>query len=136
MHISPECCTRAVTCAISVRMIAWHMLQSCALFSNIFLAFGPLANCFVVKAQWNELRGRHKYGATSENQYAARRCSMITRLTRNSIGRGSSPLRNSNFWFGIRWKEVSFKRGSNGPYFVEKRFRLKEVLSLFSVNCE
>ena len=30
----------------------------------------------------------------------------------------------------------SFKRGSNGPDFVEKRFRLKEVLSLFSVNCE
>ena len=40
-----------------------------------------------MKALWNELRGRHtrKYGETSGNQYAARRCSMITRLTRNSL---------------------------------------------------
>ena len=42
----------------------------------------------VVKALWNALRGRHKYGATSRNQYAARRCSMITRLTRNSDWHG------------------------------------------------
>ena len=39
----------------------------------------------VVKALWNALRRRHKYGATSGNQYAARRCSMITRLTRDSL---------------------------------------------------
>ena len=38
-------------------------------------------------ALWNALQGRHKYGATSGNQYAARRCSMITRLTRNSLTR-------------------------------------------------
>ena len=36
----------------------------------------------VVKALWNALRGRHNF------QYAARRCSMITRLTRNSIWHG------------------------------------------------
>ena len=41
----------------------------------------------VVKALWNALRGRHKYGATNGNQYAARRCSTITRLTRNSLTR-------------------------------------------------
>ena len=41
----------------------------------------------VVKVLWNALRGRHKYGATNGNQYAARRCSMITRLTRNSLTR-------------------------------------------------
>ena len=41
----------------------------------------------VVKALWNALRGRHKYGAINGNQYAARRCSMITRLTRNSLTR-------------------------------------------------
>ena len=41
----------------------------------------------VVKALWNALRGRRKYGATNGNQYAARRCSMITRLTRNSLTR-------------------------------------------------
>ena len=42
----------------------------------------------VVKALWNAPRGRHKYsyGATTGNQYAERRCSMKTRLTRNSIG--------------------------------------------------
>ena len=39
----------------------------------------------VVKALWNALRGRHKYGATNGNQCAARRCSMITCLTRNSL---------------------------------------------------
>ena len=39
----------------------------------------------VVKARWNALRGRHKDGAMNGNQYAARRCSMITRLTRNSL---------------------------------------------------
>ena len=41
----------------------------------------------VVKALWNALRGRHtrKYGATNGNQYTARRCSMIMRLTRNSL---------------------------------------------------
>ena len=41
----------------------------------------------VVKALWNALRGRHtrKYGAINGNQYAARLCSMITRLTRNSL---------------------------------------------------
>ena len=33
----------------------------------------------------------------SGNQYAARRCSTITRLTRNSIGTGSSPLGSSKF---------------------------------------
>ena len=46
----------------------------------------------VVKALWNALRGRHKYGATNGNQYAARRSSMIsliTRRTRNSIGSSS-----------------------------------------------
>jgi hypothetical protein len=37
---------------------------------------------------------------------------------------------------GIRLKEDSFKSGSNGTYFVEKRFRLKEVRPLFSFNCE
>ena len=42
---------------------------------------------FLVKALWNALRGRHKYGATSGNQYAARLCSMITRLTQNSLTR-------------------------------------------------
>ena len=41
----------------------------------------------VVKAIWNALRGRHKYGATNGNQYAARRSSMITCLTRNSLTR-------------------------------------------------
>ena len=35
----------------------------------------------VVKALWNALRGRHKYGAMNGNQYAARRCSKRTRLT-------------------------------------------------------
>ena len=35
----------------------------------------------VVKA----VRGQHKYGATSGNQYAARRCSKITRVTRTSL---------------------------------------------------
>ena len=44
----------------------------------------------VVKALWNALRRRHKYGATNGNQYAARRCLMITLHTRNSIGTGSS----------------------------------------------
>ena len=44
-------------------------------------------NYIVVKALWNALRGRHKYGAMNGNQYAARRCSMITRLTRNSLTR-------------------------------------------------
>ena len=39
----------------------------------------------VVKALWNALRGRHKYGAMNGNQYAARHCSMITRLTRDSL---------------------------------------------------
>ena len=39
----------------------------------------------VVKALWNALRGRHKYGATNGNQNAALRCSMITRLTRDSL---------------------------------------------------
>ena len=38
-----------------------------------------------------------KYGAMNGNQYAARRCSKITRRTRNSIGTGSSPLGSSNF---------------------------------------
>ena len=52
-----------------------------------------------MKALWNALRGRHKYCATNRNQYAAWRCSMITSLTRNSIGTGSSPLGSSNFWF-------------------------------------
>ena len=51
----------------------------------------------VVKALWNALRGRHKYGATSGNQYAARRCSMITRLTRNLSVTGSSLQWSSNF---------------------------------------
>ena len=41
----------------------------------------------VVKALLNALRGRHtrKYGSTNGNQYAARRCSMIARLTQNSL---------------------------------------------------
>ena len=39
----------------------------------------------VVEALWNALQKRHKYGAINENQNAARRCSMITRLTRNSL---------------------------------------------------
>ena len=59
----------------------------------------------VVKAQWNALRGRHKYGAKSGNQYAARRCSMITRLTRNLSITGSSLQWSSNFCsllFGVR----------------------------------
>ena len=42
-------------------------------------------NNYVVKALWNARRGRHKYGETNGNQYAARRCSMKTRLTRNSL---------------------------------------------------
>ena len=50
-------------------------------------SLGAHAHAGVVKALWNALRRRHKYGATSENQYAARRCSMITRLTRNSLTR-------------------------------------------------
>ena len=36
--------------------------------------------CSVVEALWNALWKQHKYFATNENQYAARRCSMITRL--------------------------------------------------------
>ena len=49
-----------------------------------------------------------KLGATSENQYEAGRCSMITRLIHNSLSlslsllslslcTGSSPLESSNF---------------------------------------
>ena len=53
-------------------------------------------DAIVVKALWNALRGRHKYGATNGNQYAARRCSIITRLTRDS-DTSSSPLGSSNF---------------------------------------
>ena len=51
----------------------------------------------VVKAQWNALGGRHKYGATNGNQNAARRCSMITRLTRNS-----------RTWVWVRWGAAIF----------------------------
>ena len=57
----------------------------------------PVNQTSVVKALCNALRGRHKYGATNGNQYAARRCSMITRRTRNSIGTGSSLQWSSNF---------------------------------------
>ena len=49
---------------------------------------------------WNALRERHKYGGSSGNQYAARRCTMITRLTRNSLCTDSSPL----------WVEPGFVR--------------------------
>ena len=52
----------------------------------------------VVKALWNALRRRHKYGATSENQYAARRCSKIKRQTRNLSVTGSSLQWSSNFY--------------------------------------
>ena len=53
----------------------------------------------VVKALWNALRGRHKYGATNGNQYAARRCSMITRLTLDSLTR-----------VRVRWGAAIFAR--------------------------
>ena len=47
------------------------------------------------------LRGRHtrKYGARNGNQYAARRRSMITRLTRNSLTR-----------VRVRWGAAIFAR--------------------------
>ena len=55
--------------------------------STCIVLYSKIDYSSVVKALWNALRGRHKYGATSGNQYAARRCSMITRLTRNSLTR-------------------------------------------------
>ena len=64
---------------------------------GVSIAIAQYPFTYVVKALCNALRGRHKYCATSGNQYAARRCSMLTRRTRNSIGTGSSLQWNSNF---------------------------------------
>ena len=71
-----------------------------------------------------------KYG----NQYAARRCSMITRLTRNSIGMGSSPflarvrvgIGSSNFDFYnmyVRYCNVYF----------DKKY-LREIILYISID--
>ena len=63
-----------------------------------------------MKALWNALRGRHKYGATNENQYAARRCSKITRLTRNSLTRVRVRRGAANFAHYI-WRSRLLSRG-------------------------
>ena len=67
--------------------------------------------CNIVKALWNALRGRHKYGATTRN--AARRCSMITHLTRNSLSRVRVHSESSNFLkLHLMWAQVNLPRGS------------------------
>ena len=74
----------SIVTGISIDLYFLKFLYFILRTSMLYQPLNENVTC-VVKALWNALRGRHKYGATNGNQYAARRCSMITRLTRDSL---------------------------------------------------